>query len=59
MTVKADSFPRYVKTSDGYIGVFQYLECGKFPVYRFPGGERVADDWEIRNGSNKREDLEK
>lgn len=40
-------YPKYVKTYGGYIGVFQYLEYGQFPVYRFPGGDRIADDWEI------------
>lgn len=36
-------FPQYVKTYDGYIGVLVSLDYGGFPVYRFPGGERVAD----------------
>ena len=52
------NFPKYVKTSDGYIGVFRYLDFGEFPVYRFPGGERIADNCEIENGSDNREDLE-
>lgn len=51
------NFPKYVKTADGYIGVFRYLDFGEFPVYRFPGGERIADNWEIENGSDNREDL--
>lgn len=51
-------FPKYVKTADGYIGTFQYLDCGEFPVYRFPGGERIADDYEIRNGSDNRKEIE-
>lgn len=55
--MKAKEYPKYVKTFDGYIGIFQYLDFGKFPVYRFPGGERVADDVEIKNGSNDREKL--
>ena len=46
------NYPKYVKTVDGYIGVFKYLDFGEFPVYRFEGGERVADDWEIANGSD-------
>ncbi len=50
-------FPKYVKTDDGYIGTFQYLDFGEFPVYRFPGGERVADDLELQHGSNNREEL--
>ena len=51
------NFPKYVKTADGYIGVFRYLDFGEFPVYRFPGGERIADNCEIENGSDNREDL--
>lgn len=50
-------FPKYVKTHDGYIGYFRYLDFGEFPVYRFEGGERVADEWEIRHGSDNEEDL--
>lgn len=50
-------YPKYVKTADGYIGTFQYLEFGGFPVYRFEGGDRIVDNWEIANGSDNREDL--
>lgn len=50
--------PKCVKTYDGYIGTFQYLDFGEFPVYRFPGGDRIADGWELEHGSDKREDLE-
>lgn len=50
-------YPKYVKTCDGYIGVFQYLEYGEFPVYRFDGGIRTADNWEIENGSDDISDL--
>lgn len=52
-------YPKYVRTFDGYIGVFVYLDFGEFPVYRFPGGERIADGWELANGSDNRADLEK
>lgn len=45
-------YPKYVKTYDGYIGVFAYLDFGEFPIYRFEGGCRMADDYEIRNGSD-------
>lgn len=51
-------FPQYVKTYDGYIGVLVGLDYGEFPIYRFPGGERVADLYEIETGSNARSDLE-
>lgn len=50
-------YPKYVKTCDGFIGVFRYMEFGEFPVYRFPGGDRIADDFEIENGSDDREAL--
>lgn len=50
-------YPKYVKTCDGFIGVFRYMAYGEFPVYRFPGGQRIADDFEIENGSDDREDL--
>lgn len=50
-------YPKYIKTSDGYIGTFQYLDFGEFPVYRFEGGDRIADNWELANGSDNREEL--
>lgn len=50
-------FPKYVKTHDGYIGVFSYLDFGEFPVYKFHGGERIADQWELEHGSDNREEL--
>nr|DAT94340.1 MAG TPA: hypothetical protein [Caudoviricetes sp.] len=50
-------YPKYVKTYDGFIGVFRYMDFGEFPVYRFPGGERIADDFEIESGSDDKEDL--
>ena len=50
-------YPMYVKTRDGYIGTFKHLEYGEFPVSRFDGGERMADSWEIENGSDNKEDL--
>lgn len=46
------SYPEYIKTSDGYIGTFSYLAFNEIPIYRFPGGERAADDYEIAHGSN-------
>ena len=51
-------YPKYIKTYDGkYIGTFQYLEYGEFPVYRFEGGIRYADKWELEHGSDNIEDL--
>ena len=52
-------YPKYVKSADGYIGTFVGLEYGEFPVYRFEGGDVIADNWEIENGSDNREDLQK
>lgn len=54
-----DSFPAYVKTADGYIGHFAYIDSEFNPVYRFPGGCRIADEYELSHGSNNREDLVK
>lgn len=47
-----EGFPTYVKTADGEIGTFRYVQYGNDhgPVYMFPGGQRVADNWEIENG---------
>ena len=50
-------YPKYVITADGNIGVFSCLEYGIFPVYRFGGGYRVADHYELKNGSDDREEL--
>ena len=50
-------YPKYVKTCDGFIGVFSRMIYGEFPGYRFPGGSRIADDFEIENGSDDREAL--
>lgn len=52
MRMNNANYPKYVKTIDGYIGVFQHLEYGLFPVYRFPGGARIADDYEIEHGTD-------
>lgn len=43
-------YPSYIKAADGNIGSFLRLEFGEFPVYRFEGGERVVDNWEIKSG---------
>ncbi len=49
-------FPKYIKSSDGEIGTFDHLDFGMFPVYRFSGGSRLADSYELAHGSNDRED---
>lgn len=51
-------YPKYVKTADGYIGRFQSADPWGGALYRFPGGDRYADGWEIANGSDSREELE-
>ena len=56
-TLRGKVFPKYVKTVDGFIGVFRYFDFGEFPVYQFEGGQRVADGWEIAHGSDDREAL--
>lgn len=52
-----DKFPKFIKTFDGYIGVFSHLDFGEFPVYRFGADFRIADEWELKNGSDNKEDL--
>jgi hypothetical protein len=48
--------PKYVRTFDGYIGAYLFTDdIG--PVYRFPGGDRYADKWELENGSDDRDAL--
>ncbi len=54
-----ETYPKYIMTSDGYIGTFSCLDFGEFPAYRFPGGERIADNWEIEHGSDSLEELRK
>ena len=50
--------PKYVKTFDGYIGRYLFTDdIGH--VYRFPGGDRYADSWELENGSDDRDSLTK
>lgn len=44
---------------DGYIGTFNRVDPGNIPIYRFPGGESMADSFELNHGSNSREDLER
>ena len=56
--VTRQRFPKYVTTVDGDIGVFRYLDSGNYPVYRFPGGERLADEWELDHGSDNRDSVE-
>lgn len=43
-------YPTFIKTADGNVGRFWRLDFGEFPVYRFEGGERVADNSEIKSG---------
>lgn len=50
-------YPLYIKCGE-YIGRFQYEESKGIPIYRFPGGDRVGDSFEIEHGSNNRKELE-
>lgn len=54
---EAMEYPKYIKSRDGYIGTFVYTDFNEFPVYRFEGGDRIADEWELDHGSDNREDL--
>lgn len=51
--------PKYVITADGYIGAFAAVDAGGFPVYRFDGGSRIADAWEIRTGCDTWDEAKK
>ncbi len=57
ITLDNKKFPKYIKSSDGEIGTFSHLDFGMFPVYRFESGSRLADCYELANGSNNREDF--
>lgn len=48
-------YPMYVKTADGYIGSYAY-NTSAGPVYRFPGGTRLADSWELEHGTDRQPD---
>lgn len=50
-------YPKYIKSRDGYIGVRLDIRFDGIPVYRFEGGMRMADNWELEHGSDNREDL--
>lgn len=50
-------YPKYIRAFDGSIGAYAYSDdIG--PVYRFQGGMRYADRWELENGRENREELE-
>ena len=48
-------YPKYIDR-DGYTGTFVRVDPGvdgeEIPIYKFPGGESMADDAEIANGYN-------
>lgn len=56
-TLNGKVYPKYIKSYDGYIGHFAYFDFGEFPIYRFIGGCRLADHWELEHGSDDRETL--
>ena len=51
-----EKYPKYVKRGE-YIGVFKYVANDELPIYRFPGGLSVVDEYELKNGSDNKEDL--
>ena len=51
-------YPKYI-LRDGYIGVFQRIDPYDIPIYRFPGGESMADSIEIQNGTDDKELLKR
>ena len=51
-------YPKYIITTDGYIGTFQRVDPGDFPIYRFPGGDRVeTDTYTLALGADTREQV--
>lgn len=50
-------FPHYVRTHDGNIGAFSFLENGLYPVYEFMNGERRVDSWELEHGADNINEL--
>lgn len=51
------NYPKYI-LRDGYIGTFQRVDPVDIPIYRFPGGDSMADIREIEHGSDDRSVLE-
>lgn len=47
-------YPKYILRDGQYIGVFVRIDKMGFPIYRFPGGDSIATDFEIKNGSNNK-----
>lgn len=49
------NYPKYIER-DGYVGTFKRVDPGvdgeEIPIYSFPGGETMADDYEIERGYN-------
>lgn len=51
-------YPKYIKTRQGYIGVFSHIEYGMHPIYRLDNGREIRAVQELEYGSDNREDLE-
>lgn len=51
------NYPKYILRDD-YIGTFQRVDPVDIPIYRFPGGDSMADIHEIEHGSDDRSVLE-
>lgn len=50
-------YPEYVRTHDGNIGQFSFLDEGQYPVYDFTRGERRVDNWELEHGADNIKEL--
>lgn len=56
-TLRGKVYPKYVRTYDGYIGVFAYFDFGEFPVYRLDGGVSLGERWELEHCGDNREKI--
>lgn len=57
MSINNINFPKYI-VRDGQVGVFHHLDFGMFPVYSFGGSYSLADNYELKNGSDNPGDLD-
>ena len=51
-------YPKYIRRGE-YIGVFQRIDPVDIPIYRFPGGDSMADNVEIQKGSFSKEEIDR
>lgn len=48
-------YPKYIIRDYEYVGVFQRIDSCDIPIYRFPGGDTMADEIEIKLGADTKE----